>query len=225
MMKRHLCLFIFLLSLLSIQAQNKVLMPTTIREANETEKVLLKPNNQFAFLSLPSFAVWEDRGLSFDYASMTLTLRITREPTTKEYDTKPDYPWHNQYELKVDKIMADALFSLFTAAIYSASSIVDDALLMDGCLYIFQIGGMYKGITRSPDAESNCGRLVKIVKKVCHCDKNQDKASLKLSLNEIYALTDIFISHYPLEVPEAQWKIYDIHKRYKVKGPSVGLVF
>ena len=84
---------------------------------------------------------------------------------------------------------------------------------------------MYKGITRSPDAESNCGRLVKIVKKVCHCVKNQDKASLKLSLNEIYALTDIFISHYPLEVPEAQWKIYDIHKRYKVKGPSVGLVF
>ena len=224
-MRRHLCLFIFLLSLLSIQAQNKVLMPTTIREANETEKVLLKPNNQFAFLSFPSFAVWEDRGLSFDYASRTLTLRITREPTTKEYDTKPDYPWHNQYELKVDKIMADALFSLFTAAIYSASSIVNHPLLMDGCLYIFQIGGMYKGITRSPDAESNCGRLVKIAEKVCQCVKDQDKASLKSLLNKIYALTDIFVSHYPLEVPNAQWKIYEIHKKYKVKGPSVGLVF
>ena len=45
-MKRHLCLFIFLLSLLSIQAQNKVLMPTEIREANETEKVLLNAKNR-----------------------------------------------------------------------------------------------------------------------------------------------------------------------------------
>ena len=33
-MKRHLCLFIFLLSLLFIQAQNKVLMTTEIRKAN-----------------------------------------------------------------------------------------------------------------------------------------------------------------------------------------------
>ena len=224
-MKRHLCLFIFLLSLLFIQAQNKVLMTTEIREANQTDKVLSKPNNQFAFLSFPSFALWGFKGLSFDYASMTLTLRITREPTTKEYDTNPYYPWHNQYELKVDKIMADALFSLFTAAIYSASSIVNHPLLTDGCLYRFQIEGMYEGITRSPDAESNCGRLVKIAEKVCQCVKDQDKASLKSLLNKIYALTDIFVSHYPSEVPNAQWKIYEIHKKYKVKGPSVGLVF
>ena len=220
-MKRHLCLFIFLLSLLPILAQNRVLMPT--KKDIQKTNILLTHNHEFAFLSSSAMAYWGKLGLSFSYASMTLTLRITREPTPEEFDTNPYYQWHDQYELKVDKTTADALFSLFTSAIYSASFIGDDMLVMDGCLYEFRIGGMYAGYTRSPNAKSNCGRLVKVTEEVCRCVKNQDKEKLNSLLNEMYALTNIFISYYPFEVPK--WIIYDIHKKYKVKGPSVGLDF
>ena len=221
MIKRHFYLFILILSLLPIQAQNKVLKPCDLNSHNPSK--LLIPNNEFAFLSSPSFIKWGHIGLSFSYSSMTLTLRVTREPTPEEFDTKPNYPWYNQYKLKVDKEIADALFSLFTSAIYSASFIGDDRIVMDGCLYEFQIGSIYAGYTRSPDTKSNCGRLVKITEKVCYYVKNQDMASLSSLLSEVYVLTDIFTSYYPFAVPK--WIIYNLHKKHKVKGPSVGLDF
>lgn len=222
-MKQYFTLFIFLLTLIPIHAQYNVLMPVEIYKEEEKKCGLLTHDNQFAFLSYPTFSPWGQKGLSFDYGSMTLTLRIAREPTPEEYDTSPSYTWHNQYEIKIDKTIADALFSLFTSAIYSASFMGDTSMIMDGCYYEFHIGNMYGGYTRSPNTKSNCGRLVKIAEEVCRCVKNQDTAFLKSLLNEMYALTDIFVSYYPFEVPK--WIIYDIHKRNKVKGPSVGLHF
>ena len=154
---------------------------------------------------------------------MTLTLRETREPTPSEYNLSSEYPWNNQYELKISKTQADALYSLFTSAVCASSNLGDDFGVMDGTYYEFH-AHPYGGHTRSPGSKSNCGRLVNIVKKVCQCVKEQDTTTLDILFEEMETLTDIFVSLYPVEIPK-HFQLKYRHKRNKVKGKSMGLNF
>lgn len=221
-MKRSI--FIALLLLISATGitQQRILMPLGFINSDK-QNLLLTQNNDFAFLSYPTFSLYHDEGLSFNYATMTLTLRETREPTPSEYNLSSEYPWNNQYELKINKTQADALYSLFTSAVCASSNLGDDFGVMDGTYYEFH-AHPYGGHTRSPGSKSNCGRLVNIVKKVCQCVKEQDTTTLDILFEEMETLTDIFVSLYPVEIPK-HFELKYRHKRNKVKGKSMGLNF
>lgn len=227
-MKRLLLTLAMFMGFLGIHAQEILLMPATnykILPAHHPERVLLKYNAHFSYMETSVFE-YEIRGLSFDYKNMTLTLCETREPTPQEAEVFSlyEYPWHNKYEMKISKDQADALFSLFTSAIYTSSYIDGDKIKpIDGCIYRFNTS-IYSASTIAPGATTNCGRLVSIARKVCQSVKNQTPERIDALMDEIKALTDVFISYYPFEFNKGS-VMYFIHKENKVKGPSVGLKY
>lgn len=227
-MKRILLIIAILLGVVNMNAQHLLLMPYPHGQslsANHPENVLLKYSSQFTYMETGSFE-YEIRGLSFDYSSMTLTLCETRDPTPEEAKvfSANEYPWHNKYEMKITKEQADALFSLFTSAVYSSNYIDSDRIpTTDGCFYQFSVSH-YSAATTSPGSKTNCGRLVSVARKVCQSVKSQNPENINTLMNEIKDLTDIFISYYPFDFNKGSI-MYHIHKEYKVKGPSVGLKY
>ena len=227
-MKKIFLTIAILMGLVEMNAQQLLLMPSSdVRplSAHHPENVLLKYNSQFTYMETGSFE-YEIRGLSFDYTSMTLTLCETRDPTPEEAKifSVNEYPWHNKYEMKISKEQADALFSLFTSAVYSSNYIDSDKIqTADGCNYEFSVNRR-SAITTSPGSKTNCGRLVSVTRKVCQSVKGLNPKNIDALMNEMKDLTDIFVSYYPIKFSEGS-VIYYIHKKYKVKGPSVGLKY
>lgn len=225
-MKRILITIILSLGIAYIQAQDKLLMPTATskyKDANHPTNVLLTKNCEFCYYQSGTLDEFNKQGLSFNYDNMTLTYCETRVPTPEEEkkDPKFKYPWHNKYEMVINKEQADALFSLFTAVVYSSSYMGEDGFIMDGSYCRFT-AGQRSGCTNSPSSKSNCGRLLRIVWKLFQHVKEQNPTAIDGMMNEIKSLTDIFISYYPCEIPKNSY-IYNIHKKHKVKGNSVGL--
>lgn len=64
-MKQYFTLFIFLLTLIPIHAQYNVLMPVKIYKEEEKKCGLLTHDNQFAFLSYPTFSPWGQKRIKF----------------------------------------------------------------------------------------------------------------------------------------------------------------
>ena len=225
-MKRFLITITLLLGIVHMQAQDKILVPTSTykhKDSNHPWNVLLTNNCEFCFYLSGTLEEFDKKGLSFNYDTMTLTFCETREPTPDEekIDSELKYPWHNKYELKINKEQADALFSLFTSAVYSSSYMGENGFTTDGSYYEFTVGKR-SGCTNSPSSKSNCGRLLRIVWKLFQHVKEQNPTAIDGMMNEIKSLTDIFVSYYPCEIPKDSY-IYNIHKKLKVKGPSVGL--
>lgn len=203
----------------------QLLIPTAYhqyKDAHHPTNVLLTQNHEFSYFQSVALE-YDMKGLSFNYNTMKLTFCETRYPTPKEEKIHPayEYPWHDKYEMKISKEQADALFSLFTSAVYSASYISNDGIVMDGCFCEFTVGRR-SGYTNSPSSKSNCGRLLSITRKLFECVKRHDTTAIETMMNEIKSLTNIFVSYYPCEFPKDSY-IYDIHKRNNVKGPSVGM--
>ena len=228
-MKRFLITITLLLGIVHMQAQDKILVPTSTykhKDSNHPWNVLLTNNCEFCFYLSGTLEEFDKKGLSFNYDTMTLTFCETREPTPDEekIDSELKYPWHNKYELKINKEQADALFSLFTSAVYSSNYIVSDRIpTADGCFYQFSVSH-YSAATTSPGSKTNSGRLVSVARKVCQSVKSQNPENINTLMNEIKDLTDIFISYYPFDFNKGSI-MYHIHKEYKVKGPSVGLKY
>lgn len=225
-MKRILITLTLLLGIAYIQAQDKILSPTSTDkypDLNHPTNVLLVKDCEFCYYQSGTLDEFDKKGLSFNYDTMTLTFCETREPTPEEEKRDPtySYTWHNKYEMKINKEQADALFSLFTSAVYSSSYMSEGGFVMDGS-YCGFTAGRQTAYTNSPSSKSNCGRLLKVVWKLCQCVKDQDTTAIDKMMNEIKSLTDIFISYYPCEIQKDSY-IYALHKKYKVKGPSVGL--
>lgn len=214
---------LFIITILGVtigmNAQNQLLKPTT-----KAKSILLTNKHEFAYMEFSGHE-YGIIGLSFDYDNMTLVLCESREPTPDEYiiDPNSNYPWHNKHEMKITKEQADAIFSLFTSAVFSSSYLSEGFPTMGGCIYLFSAGPR-SATTHSPYSKSNCGHLVNIAKKLCKCVKEQSTTAIDTMLKEIKSLTDVFISFYPCKVDKASW-IYAIHKENKVKGPSVGLEY
>lgn len=207
-----------LLSLTSfINAQNRMLVP----DRASSDKTLLTSSYDFAFTAYVSFPPFQNTGLSFSYSTMTLTLNEEREPTPEEFHLHPNRKQSNKYELKINKEQADALYSLFTSAVYSSSFLGDDCFVMDGTFYTFSVFH-YGGNTRSPEGKSNCGQLVNIANEVCRSVKNKDMTILNGLLDKMETLTKVFVSFYPTEIPKFSI-LKEVHKTNKVKGPSMGL--
>lgn len=204
-------------------AQEKVLSPIRhlVKPANHVEKALLTERYHFAYISYPALVKYGCIGLSFNYDSMKLTLCKQRKPTPEEENNPQITICHNKYEMKISKEQADALFSLFTSAVYSSSFTNEEGTKFDGCVHEFK-AGTKAGTTHSPMEENNCKHLVSITNKLCQCIEKQAPESINTMMNEIKELTNIFVSYYPFEISKHS-VIYDIHKRYNVKGPSVGL--
>lgn len=222
-MKRLLLTIAILMGCIMIYAQEKVLSPIRhlVKPANHVEKALLTERYHFAYIAYPALADYGCIGLSFNYDNMKLTLCKQRKPTPEEENNPQITICHNRYEMKIIKEQADALFSLFTSAVYSSSFTSEESTIFDGCLHEF-IVGINAGTTRSPMEENNCKHLVSITNKLCQCIEKQAPEYIDTMMNEIKELTDIFVSYYPFEISKHS-VIYDIHKRNNVKGPSVGL--
>ena len=222
-MKRLLLSLAMLMGFLGIYAQEIALSPRkhSKKTANFVEEALLTKHYQFAYIAYPTLTKYGCIGLSFSYDNMTLTLCKQRKPTPEEENNPQIKICHNKYEMKISKEQADALFSLFTSAVYSSSFTSGTSTMFDGCLYEFK-AGTNAGVTRSPMEENNCKNLVRIANKLCESVEEQDSAYIDTMLDEIKVLTETFVSYYPFEISEHS-VIYAIHKKYKVKGPSVGL--
>ena len=148
---------------------------------------------------------------------MKLTLRKTRSPKENEPSIVID-----KYELKLNKEQADAIYSLFTAAVYS-SSLLADASILDGETYTFgaypdaaEIIPYYKG--------SNGYHLTQIADMLCECVQTNNLERINDNLKDIKDLTDKFVERYPCK-PSENSAIRFHHSTYQVKGKSMGLDF
>ena len=218
---RRILLFLFLLSSMTIvKAQQELLVPSQNYKRYDSELVkalIPEETKQFWLLKKTSMSLYQDESLVFQYQTMKLTLRKTRCPKENEPPIVID-----KYELKLNKEQADAIYSLFTAAVYS-SSLLADAQILDGVTYTFgafpdaaEIIPYYKG--------SNGYHLTEIADMLCECVQTNDLERINDNLKEIKDLTDKFVAHYPCKPSETS-AIRFHHSSYQVKGKSMGLDF
>lgn len=218
---KRLLLLSFLLSTMTIaKAQQELLIPSQSYKEYATELVkalIPEDTKQFWLLKKPSLMKNQEASLVFQYQTMKLTLRETRNPKGNEPKTVID-----KYELKLNKEQADAIYSLFTAAVYSSSLLADEGIL-DGTTYTFgafpdaaEIVPYYKG--------SNGYHLTEIADMLCECVKTNNPKRIDESLEDIKDLTKKFVARYPCKPSESS-AIYFHHSSYRVKGPSMGLDF
>ncbi len=99
------------------------------------------------------------------------------------------------YRLPIDEDFVDSLQSMFCAIINSASP--DSRRLgFDGTSYLFYLPTDIFTVADawSPYEESNCGRAVKLMERLCEAVEKQDKAAAEQLREEIIALTAVFRS-------------------------------
>lgn len=99
------------------------------------------------------------------------------------------------YRLPVDEAYVDSLQSLFCAITKSASP--DSRRLgFDGTSYLFYLPTDIYTVADawSPYEESNCGRTVRLMERLCKAVEKQDKAAVEQLREEIIALTAVFRS-------------------------------
>jgi hypothetical protein len=203
-----------------VNAQQELLVPSQNYKKYDSEliKALIPEGfNQFWLLKKPSMFMYQDVSLVFQYQTMKLTLRKTRSPKENEPSIVID-----KYELKLNKEQADAIYSLFTAAVYS-SSLLADASILDGETYTFgaypdaaEIIPYYKG--------SNGYHLTEIADMLCECVQTNNLERINDNLKDIKDLTDKFVERYPCK-PSEDSAIRFHHGTYQVKGKSMGLDF
>jgi hypothetical protein len=203
-----------------VNAQQELLVPSQNYKKYDSElvKALIPEGfNQFWLLKKPSMFMYQDESLVFQYQTMKLTLRKTRSPKENEPSIVID-----KYELKLNKEQADAIYSLFTAAVYS-SSLLADASILDGETYTFgaypdaaEIIPYYKG--------SNGYHLTQIADMLCECVQTNNLERINDNLKDIKDLTDKFVERYPCK-PSEDSAIRFHHGTYQVKGKSMGLDF
>jgi hypothetical protein len=203
-----------------VNAQQELLVPSQNYKKYDSElvKALIPEGfNQFWLLKKPSMFLYQDESLVCQYQTMKLTLRKTRSPKENEPSIVID-----KYELKLNKEQADAIYSLFTAAVYS-SSLLADASILDGETYTFgaypdaaEIIPYYKG--------SNGYHLTQIADMLCECVQTNNLERINDNLKDIKDLTDKFVERYPCK-PSENSAIRFHHSTYQVKGKSMGLDF
>ena len=99
------------------------------------------------------------------------------------------------YRLPVDEAFVDSLQSMFCAIISSASP--DSRRYgLDGTSYLFYLPTDISAVAEvwEPYEESNCGRAVRIMERLCEAVENQDKEAVEQLREEIIALTAVFRS-------------------------------
>ena len=99
------------------------------------------------------------------------------------------------YRLPVDEAFVDSLQSMFCAIISSASP--DSRRSgFDGTSYLFYLPtDIYTVVdVWEPYEESNCGRAVRLMERLCEAVEKQDKSVIEHLREEIIALTTVFRS-------------------------------
>lgn len=99
------------------------------------------------------------------------------------------------YRLPIDEDFVDSLQSMFCAIINSASP-DSRSLGLDGTSYLFYLPTDIFTVADawSPYEESNCGRAVRLMERLCEAVEKQDKAAVEQLREEIIALTAVFRS-------------------------------
>lgn len=207
-MKKSIFTFCLLAISCIVFAQNNRVHPTSPPDI----KAILEDNYDFR-VSIFHAMSESSCVLSFSYETMILSIHEI------ELDIK-------KHHMKLNKEQADALFSLFTAAICSAGiekKDNDNILEPTDQNPIFVEVSRYCGIFFDITSKgSNCDRLKDVIYTLIQCVKENQPIAIDKEMKEIKALTQEFIKLYE-ENPQGKKEILDLHQKYKVKGPSMGL--
>ena len=219
------CLFflICMISMLGANAQQERLTPTSLKECDPfLVKKLLPGDYEFGLLKEQNIFrivdgwIYRDTGLSFRYRTMKLTLRTLMDSRTSD-EKKVDVK-----ELTLTKEQADALYSLFTAAVCS-SSYLDDCLVLDGDMHTF-VAYPYAAHVNPAIEGSNGDKMREIASMLYKSIETKDASLIDKNMPEIKELTDKFIALYPCKPTSCDVMLMR-HQRNQVKGKSMGLDF
>ena len=147
---------------------------------------------------------------------MKLTLRTLLDSQTSD-EKKVDVK-----ELTLTKEQADALYSLFTAAVCS-SSYLDDCLVLDGDMHTF-VAYPYAAHVNPAIEGSNGDKMREIASMLYKSIETKDASLIDKNMPEIKELTDKFIALYPCKPTSCDVMLMR-HQRNQVKGKSMGLDF
>ena len=218
-MKKSIFTFCLLaISLMAFADQKHRLIPISPISNNQLHEATLMKERVFGIHCdhLPSD---KSEGLSFSYETMNLSYSIT----IPLEQNKGNLFATNKYQMKLSKEHADAIFSLITAAICSASEKEESTPIFDGTPFYLNIS-QYYGTFKVPEDASNCYRLESIIYTLMKCTKEQTPTIIDENMDEIKALTNEFIKLYETN-PQEKQEIFDLHKKYRVKGSAMNLVF
>lgn len=99
------------------------------------------------------------------------------------------------YRLPIDEAFADSLQSLFVAIIGSASPDAGKNGI-DGTSYLFYLPTDIYNVASAwcPYEDSNCGRVVRVMERLCEAVEKKDNATVEQLREEIIALAVVFKS-------------------------------
>lgn len=149
--------------------------------------------NSFAFTIRPSFT----GELGCYYENSELVLRIANKCIWYSKNIEI-----NEHRCKISDEAANSINLLFSAAIFSSSYLARPNGL-DGETYEILIkGGFCTAECWSPKKDTNCYKLVEILKTLVSATKENDKVAIDNLIPKMTELTKEFVSLFPEDVKE-----------------------
>ena len=224
-MKRSLLILILLTIMTGVKAQQEqdLLVPSSLRNQDQALVKLLLPGwYDFGMIKMIGIFRYDDNysykepSLSFSYRTMMLTVR------TKLLSQKDGSISVDKQQIKLTKEQADALYSLFTAAVCS-SSYLNDVMILDGTPHVF-VAYPYVAEINPYHEGTNGYRLCELTDVLFESVKTKNPKLIDDNMKTIKELTDRFIALYPCK-PSSSSAIHYHHVRNQVKGNSMGLEY
>ncbi|MBR3884009.1 MAG: hypothetical protein IKJ31_04540 [Bacteroidaceae bacterium] len=149
--------------------------------------------DDFAFTIRPSFT--GEQGCYYVNESAELVLKVAKKSIWYSKEAKI-----NEYRHNISRNTAKLLKELFSAAVFSSSYLAQPNGL-DGVTYEILInGGYYTAECWSPQKDTNCHKLVKILEELSTAIIANDQSAVEDLIPEIKELTEDFKKLYPEDV-------------------------
>lgn len=203
--RKVLCFFLIILGLnLSIETNAQSRLYPKGRDNSECvlsryrakiDSLLLNNRelDDFAFTIRPSFT--GEQGCYYVNESSELVLKVAKKNIWYSKETEI-----NEYRHKISRNTAKLLKELFSAAVFSSSYLAQPNRL-DGVTYEILInGGYYTAECWSPQKDTNCYKLVKILEETSTAIIDNDQSAIENLIPEIKELTEDFKKLYPEDI-------------------------
>lgn len=197
-----ICTLFFVVTLSAVAQERMYPIPQATLQENKFDKKLplgfgIETTYKFVYQVEPSFTT----EYCMTYDSINKSLLLCKSKSKIGYavwngeSRKAKEKRLSTYRLPVDEAYVDSLQSMFCAVISSASP--DSRRYgLDGTSYLFYLPTDISAVAEvwEPYEESNCGRAVRLMERLCEAVEKQDKAVVEQLREEIIALTAIFRS-------------------------------
>lgn len=201
--KRMVLCLVLVMMAYSVSAQQRMCpIPKANLKENKFDKRLslgfgIESAYKFVYLVEPSFTT--EYCLTYDSINQSLLLCKSKNKIGYAIGNgeskKARKKRLSTYRLPIDEDFVDSLQSMFVAIIGSASPDAGKNGI-DGTSYLFYLPTDIFTVADawSPYEESNCGRAVKLMERLCEAVEKQDKATVDHLREEIISLTAVFRS-------------------------------